>query len=68
MSEPKYVWRETEKFLEWLISQGAYACLDWRKKGQKWQALIDGRGWFAPQWKDVPDDVVESCRPSCCPS
>jgi len=54
---PHYVWRETGRFLRWLISQNAYLCHDLRERDGELQALVDGRGWFAPQWRPVPRDA-----------
>jgi len=53
-----YVWEETPNFKKWLISQGAFICHGLRKKEGKWEALLDGRGWFAPQWKTIPEDCL----------
>ncbi len=60
---PRYVWQETSHFLDWLAEQGACICHDMRRYRGRWQALLDGHGWFAPQWRDMPDEVTASCNP-----
>lgn len=61
--QQNYEWEENNIFTEWLIKEGAYICYNIRFNKGKWQGLLDGRGWFAPQWKNIPPEVVKACNP-----
>ena len=39
----------------WLVSQDARNCLALRWQDGQLQARLDGPGFFAPQWRDVPE-------------
>ena len=51
---------ETPEFQEWMKRQGATILIGIRsRRGDgTWQVQIDGPGWFAPQWRDIPWEYV----------